>query len=315
MIVFRLEMKIMKMGCPMDIKKKIKKTALRHGMDLCGIAGVDRFAESPEGRHPTEILPGCKSVIVVGVRLLDGAVQANFRAFEDGRLDLKGLYGTYGYAMLPNFELTYACYAIAQYIERHTSCCTTPLSTGPMTNGAQLSLRHAAVAAGLGELGWHGLVITPEFGTRNRFGVVLTTLELEPDPLYEGKPLCDPNCGICTKVCPTGALSLYGEGDPYVASPGGKRTEYCRLDWNKCQLATLALTKKLGGSEDYVTTSEPTAKDIREAQECMPVNEGGLQHHTSHHCGKCLSYCPAGSWGKRFKKTGISKGVAGILHR
>ncbi|SHH60641.1 hypothetical protein SAMN02745823_00450 [Sporobacter termitidis DSM 10068] len=293
----------------MDVKETVKETAFKLGMDLCGIAGVDRFGESPQGRHPCEILPGCKSVIVVGVRLLDGAVQVNFRAFEDGRRDLKGIYGTYGYSMLPNFELTYACYGIAQFIERTTGACATPCSTGPMTNGVQLSLRHAAVAAGLGELGWHGLVMTPEFGPRNRFGVILTTLELEPDPLYDGKPLCSPACGICTSVCPTGALSKYGEGEHYVASPGGKRMEYCRIDWNKCQMATLALTKELGGREDYVTTPEPTSKDILEAQACMPVYEGGLQHHTSHNCGKCLSYCPAGNWGEKFKKTGISRGA------
>jgi epoxyqueuosine reductase QueG len=93
----------------MSIKDEIKQKALELGMDLCGVASVDRFAESPEGRHPCDILPGCKSVIVVGVRLLDGIVQVNFHTFEDGRRDLKGLYGTYGYAFLPNFELTYAC--------------------------------------------------------------------------------------------------------------------------------------------------------------------------------------------------------------
>ncbi len=297
----------------MDIKKQIKKTALRHGMDLCGIAGVDRFGESPEGRHPCDILPGCKSVIVVGVRLLDGAVQVNFRAFEDGRRDLKGIYGTYGYAMLPNYELTYACYALAQFIERQTGACATPCSTGPMTNGAQLSLRHAAVAAGLGEFSWSGLVMTPEFGLRNRFGVILTTLELEPDPMYFGKQLCNPEkCGICAKVCPTGALSKYGEGEPSKVNPGGKHYEYCRIDRNKCQLATLAMTKELGGKADYVTSSEPSDKEIWDAQMAMPIDEGGLQHHTSHHCGKCLTYCPAGNWAQKFKKTGISKGAASL---
>ena len=30
-----------------------------------------------------------------------------------------------------------------------------------MTNGVQISIRHAAVAAGLGVLGWMGLVLTP----------------------------------------------------------------------------------------------------------------------------------------------------------
>ena len=293
-------------------KEGIKEFARGLGMDMCGIAGMDRFAESPKGRHPTDVLPGCKSVIVIGVRLLDGVVQANFRAFEDGRRDLKGIYGTYGYAMLPNFELTYACYAIARKLEIETGMPTTPCSTGPMTNGAQVSVRHSAVAAGLGLLGWSGLVLTPEFGARNRFGVILTTLELEQDPMYEGKQLCNPEkCGICTKACPAGAISKYGDEPHYCFTMDGKKMDYCKLDMNKCQIGTLGLTKELGDNNDYIFTTEPTAQDIREAQERMPVSVMGLQHVNSWNCGKCQSYCPAGNWGEHFKKTGLSKGIGG----
>jgi epoxyqueuosine reductase QueG len=291
-------------------KDDIKAFAKSCGMHLCGVSDVDRLATSDKGRHPCEILPGCKSVIVIGAKLLDGVIQANFRAFEDGRRDLKGLYGTYGYATLPNFELTYVCYSIARYIEDETGAAATPCSTGPMTNGAQISIRHAAVAAGLGVFGWMGLVLTPEFGPRNRFGVILTTLELEPDPMYEGPALCNPEkCGICTKACPTGALSKYGD-EHYHVEIGGKPIDYCRLDWNKCQIGTYGLTKEFNGREDYVTTSEPTSADIFEAIAKMPVSVSGLQHTDSHNCGKCLSYCPAGKWGEHFKKTNLSKGIS-----
>lgn len=297
----------------MSIKDEIKQKALELGMDLCGVASVDRFAESPEGRHPCDILPGCKSVIVVGVRLLDGIVQVNFRTFEDGRRDLKGLYGTYGYAFLPNFELTYAVYGLSQFIERKTGAITTPCSTGPMTNGLQLSIRHAAVAAGLAEFGWMSIVLTPEFGPRNRFGVVLTQLELEPDPLYSGEPLCVPEkCGICVKVCPAGALTPVGSEERHRCSIGGRRYEYGKTNWEKCQIGTLALRKETGGKEDYIDTWDPTPQQILEAQQRMPINEGGLQHHTSHNCGACLSYCPVGNWADKFRKTGVSKGSAAI---
>jgi epoxyqueuosine reductase QueG len=294
----------------MNKKDMIKKRAKRFGMSLCGIAGIDRFGGSLPGRHPTEILPGCKSVIVLGVRLLDGIVQANCRAFEDGRRDLKGLWGTYGYAMLPNFELTYACYGMAQYIENNFGEVATPLSTGPQTNGVQISIRHSAVAAGLGEIGWMGLVLTPQFGPRNRFGVILTTLELEPDPLYEGNKLCDPEkCGICTSVCPTCALSKYKEEkNPKTFEMGGNKYEYCNLDWNKCQMGTLALTKELGGADDYVKTDSPTDFEIYDAQRRMAVSENGLQHVNSWHCGKCQTYCPVGNWSEKFIKRGLTKG-------
>jgi epoxyqueuosine reductase len=290
----------------MDIKKMIREAALARGMDMCGVAGIDRFDEAPPGRHPTDILPGCRSVVVVGVRLLDGVVQANFRTYENGRQDLKGLYGTYGYAMLPNFELTYACYAVAQFIERELGETATPLSTGPMTNGVQLSIRHAAVAAGLGEFGWISIVLTPEFGPRNRFGVILTTAQIEPDPLYSGPRLCDPQkCRICSDVCPTGAIGTHGSEDFRSCKLG----TYGKVSFPRCQTAAEGLRREFGGSEDWATADDPTDKDIAEARARMPVMDGGLQHHETWHCGLCLSYCPAGRWKERFLDKALSGGA------
>ena len=296
----------------MDIKQLIKEAALRNGMDMCGIASIDRFQESPPGRHPTQILPGCKSVIVIGVRLLDGIVQANFRTFEEGREDLKGLYGTYGYTMLPNFALTYACYAVAQTVERHLGEVATPLSTGPMTNGTQISIRHCAVAAGLGEFGWMSIVLTPEFGPRNRFGVILTTAELEPDPMYGGPKLCEPDkCTICTDCCPTDAIGLYGSEDVRSCMVGDKAYTYGKVSFPRCQVPTQGMRKEFGGSEDWVTTDDPTAEDIADANRRMPVMDRGLQHGESWHCGKCLSYCPAGKWKAHFLDKSLTTGLGG----
>jgi len=293
------------------MKEIIKDFAKSLGMGKCGVASIDRFETSQEGKHPCDILPGCKSVIVIGMPLLDGVVQANFRAFEDGRLDLKGLFGTYGYAMLPNFELAYSCYAIARLIERNSDAVATPCSTGPMMNGIQISIRHAAVAAGLGQFGYMSIVLTPEYGSRIRFGVILTTLDLPPDPMYDGPPLCNPEkCGICVKVCPTGALREFGTHELADVEIGGKKFAYTLVSFPKCRKALQAMTKELGGRDDYLTEKEPTMEQLLTAEQCMPVDTIGLQHITSWNCGRCQTYCPAGNWGERFKKTGLSCGAA-----
>ena len=296
----------------MDIKNIIKETAKSHGMDMCGFASLDRFDESPPGRHPTEVLPGCKTVIVIGTRLLDGIVQVNYRAYEQDRFDLKGLYNTYGYAMLPNLALTYACYGVAQAVERNLGEVATPLSTGPMTNGTQISIRHAAVAAGLGEFGWASIVLTPDFGLRNRFGVVLTTAEIEPDPLYSGPKLCDPEkCTICTDVCPTNAIGKYGTED-YRSCKLGK---YGKVSFARCQVATEGMRKEYGASEDFIDTNAASDKDVAEARKKMPLMDRGLQHHETHHCGLCLSYCPVGNWKEKFKDRALTEGPNDVIKR
>ena len=45
--------------------EEIKNYLLQSGADLCGIAGIERFSDAPEGYHPTDVLPDCKSVIVI----------------------------------------------------------------------------------------------------------------------------------------------------------------------------------------------------------------------------------------------------------
>jgi epoxyqueuosine reductase QueG len=52
----------------------IKQILYGLGVDICGIASIDRFHESPEGFNPVDTLPSCKSVIVFGKKFLKGTL-------------------------------------------------------------------------------------------------------------------------------------------------------------------------------------------------------------------------------------------------
>ena len=47
--------------------------------------------------------------------------------------------------------------------------------------------------------------MSPKFGTKQRFVTVMTTSELEPDPMIE-EELCD-SCYKCVDACSEGAIS------------------------------------------------------------------------------------------------------------
>ena len=66
-----------------------------------------------------------------------------------------------------------------------------------------ISQKHAAQAAGIGTIGRHSLLITPEFGSMVWLGAVLTEAELEADSLKER--LCN-DCNLCVEACPVNAL-------------------------------------------------------------------------------------------------------------
>lgn len=294
----------------MSIERSIKDYAQKIGMDLCGIAPISRFEGAPKGLHPDEYLPGCKSVIVIAVRLLDGVIQTIFRNVEDGKSHAQGIYGTYGYTIAPNFHLLYSVYAVAHHIERTTGFTATPTQLGPFgSGGISISQRHAAVAAGLGEFGWLSIVLTPQFGPRNRFGAILTTLELEPDPMYNGPRLCNPSkCKICTTVCPTGALSKFGEKEAtrvtFKDKNGSKTYDYCQVDRTRCMIGAHGLMIKTGGDKDLVSSLDASSEEVREATKKTAPD--GLQSSPTWKCGRCLAYCPAGNWKGKFKDTGLS---------
>jgi ferredoxin len=110
---------------------------------------------------------------------------------------------------------------------------------------ADFSNRHAAVAAGLGELGLHGLCITPQFGTRQRFISVITSAPLQPDPMYSGPALCD-GCDACLKMCPMKAIASTVKE---TVDFGERQFTYYRIDHWRC-----------GGSEQADMTREDGPK-------------------------------------------------------
>jgi len=296
-----------------EVVQQIKTFALTEArMDKVGIAGIERFNESPEGMHPTDFLPGCKSVIVFCTRLPDGAVSITYRTFEDLNYNVHGVYGAFGYVGAPNFNLLFANYKISRFVEKLTGCVAVPEPAGPTHGAKMMSLRHCAYAAGLGEFGWSSLMLTPEFGPRNRFGAVLTTAELPSDPMYSGPRLCDPSrCHVCEKLCPTGAIAPYVPGSERLVRSGGKEIGYGQTNWSKCRIMCHGTGRDYNESgTDLVPQRdwEPLNEDLDVIGKYFDAHprENFHQHSPSWKCGNCLSYCPVGSWYRRFRDTGLT---------
>lgn len=184
------------------LTQQVKTLALSKGSDLVGIAPVERFKGAPEGHHPLDLLPGCRSVISIGRRFIIGMIEA----LDPSRQRLS--YKHHMYAHI-NGNNSQTAYSIALLLEESGYAAfpvqpTTPYE--PQTRMGVLSHRHAAVLAGLGVFGRNNLVLTPKFGPRNRFVTILTTAKLVPDPVLELE-LCT-NCDICRKKCPAQAWDL-----------------------------------------------------------------------------------------------------------
>jgi len=92
-----------------------------------------------------------------------------------------------------------------------------------------VSLRVIGVAAGLGELGLFKMLLTPEFGPRQRVFAVFTDAELEPTPLC-AKEICD-ECGECVRQCQACAI---GRSRQVKFTIEGRQFSHAPLDAEAC---------------------------------------------------------------------------------
>lgn len=187
------------------MKNKIKEFAKDIGVDDAGIAAVADY-KSPRSPSIDRLFPHAKSIIVLAFRELSNCESPSPHIAMSGRLDLMDF-------------LRKSTYRLARFLE--TECgakamtvpATFPMEMSRETKGlvAEISLRHAAVAAGLGTFGRNNLVYHPRFKNRVIFSAILTSLELAPDSPIKGE-LCN-RCNRCVENCPCGALNEEGKTD------------------------------------------------------------------------------------------------------
>jgi len=89
---------------------------------------------------------------------------------------------------------------------------------------------YAAVACGIAEIGFSGLVLTPKYGSRQRFHMIITDAELEPTPLLD-QSVCD-RCGKCADSCPLGAIDREQTEEIDIC---GKKMTVAKIDYDKCR--------------------------------------------------------------------------------
>jgi len=271
------------MSMQQTLTEEVKQFALDQGVDLVGVASTDCldkvFLSEPSTKgydqnRPKDILAECKSSIVIALRWPDPLI--------DGMPELRSMYTRA--MILFNIRLDQIALSITSFMGRK-GFITIPIpASGPYDVGKLmgiLSHKHAAVQAGLGEFGLSGLLLTPEFGPRQRFAQVLTSAELVPDkPLNLN--LCEqaiPQCKFaCIRVCPVNAVVNYYEKDPEIMKT---------IVWKGVPI---------------------------DRARCSYYQDRELQAQTRNgytfRCGMCIAVCPVGS--RVNKRETIARGIRPI---
>ena len=202
------------------------------GLEMMGIAPIERFNGLAPSGNPGSIFPETRSVIVAGISIPRG----NYLGIEYGtlfggteqRLGSKDLLNLCRYIEKSGYEAVPVLSHKAGFMPK-----TRPVLPGRPLPNVNPSIAYAAVAAGLGEIGYCGLVLTPAFGPRQSLGMILTDAVIEPDPVFEGR-ICDyETCRACANICPSCAISRDKTTEIEIC---GRKTVLADINYNICRL-------------------------------------------------------------------------------
>jgi epoxyqueuosine reductase len=173
---------------PAEITRAVRKLSADLGLSALGIAPYDpkyTFAEYDA------------DCATVGDRVIIGVLEDNYAAIQS----LPSPRGERG-SLLCASEAVVLGTRLAAYIHE--------LGFRAVVAGAEGKAVHIhyAVAAGLGQLGLNGQLLTPVAGSRVRFTWIQTNAPLVCDaPVDYGIPkICDA-CKVCVRRCPPGAIT------------------------------------------------------------------------------------------------------------
>ncbi len=230
----------------MITSQDIKAAAKRMGADIVGIGSIDRWDTAPIQMDPKQIMPNAKSVIALGFRVMRGSL----RGIEEGTffsnysamgyvgitylympmtvINLAKMIEDEGYEAIPyGHQSDWRAITNTGYMKKDFS---RPVAPGKAAPDVMVQLRIAGYLCGLGEIGYSKMLLTPEFGPRQRVGIIITELELEPDPIMEPGTLCN-RCMACVRECPGGCIP---KDKTVKANIHGKEIEWADVDMGRC---------------------------------------------------------------------------------
>ena len=207
----------------------IKAKARELGASVCGIGRI--YDEPDPQRDPRQILPNAKSIIgfgfvvpktlfnnmnkdvqyytytTLGVKYPDEELAEIFLLKIGGMIEDEG-YDACLQKSVPNLRVKGDKTTNPEVSRIYELEFSSPVSKDKPAPDVIIDYNKAAKICGLGDVGMHGKIISPKYGSFLRWVFIITDMPLECDAVFE-ENLCD-RCGKCLAACPGKAIGESG---------------------------------------------------------------------------------------------------------
>ena len=178
-------------------------------VDKVGVINLETYRDTPLWDKAKKLFTEAKLVIVLAMEEFPEVVKYSTSRAQVGELALRDLYNRN--IEVVDGHIDWQAYKLVKKLH-HLGFQGLPLPAG----GAPFDKRfvesafpykHAAEEAGLGVLGWHSMLITPEYGARVRLTCIISDAPL-PQSTSVATELPCIKCGsACIKICPVSAIA------------------------------------------------------------------------------------------------------------
>ncbi len=288
---------------PVDIPEQqltemVKHAAGLYGSDLVGVADLDpKWIYSKDLFKPFVLTEGDKAeeteeAFLIPTKINKAIVMAV--AMDDEMIETSPLVDASTATSLGYSRMGMAAVSLAEYIR------ALGYQAIPCMNDTALSIP-LAIEAGLGELGRHGLLITPEFGSNIRLCKVLTDMPLIKDePIDLGIAEFCENCHLCAEHCPSQSISYEKQSFEGVCANNNPGVKKWYIYGENC----LRFWQENGASCANCIAVCPFTRGFESMQcvECVKCEtKTGCALHVNTHLREKFGYLEVTNWGEKPK--------------
>jgi len=209
---------------PGKIDNEVQKAVEELEVDLVGVVRIEELKDNDIAKAAQRLLPSVKSIVAMGMEIYPEFLDLSTPEMMMGTPNFNNMLTRHKDYL--RGRLTRASYDVAK-ASRKAGLKTLPLpGDGPAVDGRFLegviSYKHAAEAAGLGNIGMNSLLITEKYGPRVLLNLCLTEAALKSTA---GEPAKNCRfCNVCVAKCPAKALARPKDGEVYALNKYACRT-------------------------------------------------------------------------------------------